>query len=150
MREFPQDFSVGLGRADIELPIDLPRVHTDQPHGKPARQLDREICFTHRSRSGDAYDPRGRCSASLILHLICAIAPLTAALPSPVEPFINLRQIDLPEGRSTMIALPGAFGLLHLAQQCVHLSDSEMPVLAYGSMARYRRQHTFNVFGYSI
>ena len=45
---------------------------------------------------------------------------------------IQFRNRDLEPGRTPVVALVGAFGLFHLAQDGVHLGDAQLLVGAHG------------------
>src|SRR4249920_276574 len=76
------------------------------------------------------------CASSSLRHFVTASLSSAAAHEEPVE----FAKRDLVPGRPAVVALAGALGRLHLAQQGVHLRDRELAVGAHSGMARHGRQ----------
>src|SRR3989338_1194791 len=60
---------------------------------------------------------------------------------------IQFRQRDLEPGRAAVVALAGAFGLLHFAQQRVHLGDTQDAVGAHRAVAGEGGAQLITTFG---
>src|SRR5262244_1528502 len=75
-------------------------------------------------------------AASALLPL--AVGPMrriAAGSAATHEELVEVREAHLEPRRPAVIALPRALGLLHLAQQRVHLGDRQRAVRAHGAVA---------------
>src|SRR6058998_1000224 len=73
-----------------------------------------------------------RVAASALLPL--AVGPMSriaAGSAATHEEFVEIGEAHLVPSRAAVVALAGALGLLHLAQQCVHLQDRQRPMGAH-------------------
>src|SRR5690349_20228149 len=65
---------------------------------------------------------------------------LEGASTAAHEQLVELGQAQLDPGRAPMIALSGAFGRLHFAQQRIHLGNGQAPAGAYRTVASHGRE----------
>ena len=108
---------IGLGGADVHAAVDLGGVHAHDLERKSLAR-DRARAPTCRRRSAPSAGARAPLRRPADLRLRSA-----ASAPAHEQP------IEIPErqphpGRAAVIALVGAIGALHLAQQRVHLRDA--------------------------
>src|SRR5437899_2895756 len=78
-------------------------------------------------------------AASALLPL--AVGPMSriaAGSAATHEELVEIGEAHLKPSRTAMVALAGAIGLLHLAQQGVHLQDREGPMGAHRAVAGHR------------
>ncbi len=59
----------------------------------------------------------------------------------PAEELFDVGELELDVGRAAVVALAGQRGLLHLAQQRVHLLHGQPPARAHAAVARHGRAH---------
>src|SRR2546430_4533221 len=89
-----------------------------------------------------------RVAASALLPL--AVGPMrriAAGSAATHEEFVEIGEAHLEPGRAAVVALPGALGLLHLAQQGVHLQDRQRPMGAHRAVAGHRPEQFVPAFG---
>src|SRR5207245_8119741 len=80
-----------------------------------------------------------RVAASALLPL--AVGPMSriaAGSAATHEEFVEIGEAHLKPSRAAMIALAGALGFLHLAQQGVHLRNRQGSVGAHRAVAGHR------------
>src|SRR5574337_1614672 len=68
----------------------------------------------------------------------CRVQRCGASAPAQ-EQRVELAQRDLAPGRAAVVALVGAIGRFHLAQQRVHFIERQAPVRAHRAVAGHRR-----------
>src|SRR5438128_12120912 len=80
-----------------------------------------------------------RVAASALLPL--AVGPMSriaAGSAATHEEFVEVGEAHLVPGRAAVVALPGALGFLHLAQQGGHLQTGPRPMAAHRAAAGQR------------
>src|SRR5256885_14570058 len=89
-----------------------------------------------------------RVAASALLPL--AVGPMSriaAGSAATHEEFVEIGETHLVPGRTAMVALPGALGLLHLAQQGVHFRNRQGPMGAHRAVAGHRPEQLVAALG---
>src|SRR2546430_15236511 len=89
-----------------------------------------------------------RVAASALLPL--AVGPMSriaADSAATHEEFVEIGEAHLVPGRTAVGALPGALGLLHLAQQGVHLQDRQGAMGAHRAAAGHRPEQLVAALG---
>src|SRR5215471_14930845 len=84
---------------------------------------------------------RARASASGVLPL--AVGPMrriAAGSAATHEELVEVPEAHLEPGRAAVVALPRPLGLLHLAQQRVHLRDRQSAMRAHRAVAGHGAQ----------
>src|SRR5258706_6386219 len=87
-------------------------------------------------------------AASALLPL--AVGPMrriAAGSAATHEELVEIGEAHLVPRRPPVVALTGAFGLLHLAQQGIHFRDGQRSVGAYGAVARHGAQQLVAALG---
>src|SRR6266513_3322685 len=89
-----------------------------------------------------------RVAASALLPL--AVGPMSriaAGSAATHEEFVEIGEADLKPSRAAMVALAGALGFLHLAQQGVHLQNGQGPMGAHRTVAGHRSEQLVPALG---
>src|SRR5258705_7557073 len=87
-------------------------------------------------------------AASALLPLaVGPISRIAAGSAATHEELVEVRQAHLEPRRAAVVALPGALGLLHLAQQRVHLRNRQRPVGAHRAVAGHGAEQLVAALG---
>ncbi len=119
-----------LGGADIHLAIHERRIDADDFHRPPRGERERGGGLAGCGRAEQARDNRAMPDAR---------DRSRASLPAHEQP-IEIAERQLIPRRTAVIALVGALGGFHLAQQRVHFVERQAPVRAHRVMAGERAE----------
>src|SRR5437879_3827442 len=89
-----------------------------------------------------------RVAASALLPL--AVGPMSriaAGSAATHEEFVEIGEAHLKPSRAAVVALAGALGFLHLAQQGIHLRDRQGPMGADRAVAGHRPEQLVAALG---
>src|SRR5216117_3814317 len=89
-----------------------------------------------------------RFAASALLPL--AVGPMTriaAGSAATHEEFVEIGEAHLKPSRAAVVALAGALGFFHFAEQGIHFRDGQCPAGAYGAVAGHGAQQLVAALG---
>src|SRR5882724_11028012 len=87
-------------------------------------------------------------AASALLPLaVGPIRRIAAGSAATHEELVEIGEAHLEPRRAAVVALPGALGLLHLAQERVHLQDRQRAVGAYRAVAGHGAEQLVATLG---